>query len=156
MAENSNANPSSEGPPPAWRDAVGRAAAAAWHADQVEGDMCISRAWSDPRLAALPPDEAAAACVALVKELEGAGGTISACNLWRMRYTQEWIWLVHGEYDFEAEDGEQWLTDMWRVRGHEDPVAVAWSDFEKIFDAEKREEYRRRREATLWAPPSEA
>lgn len=149
-----------EAPPPAWRDAVGNAAAAAWHADQVEGDLCINEAWKNPRLSKLPPTEAAAACVALEREREAAGdarllaeGTVNACILWRMNYIREWTWLVHGECDFEADDGEQWLTDMWRERGDEDAAALAREDFEKVFDAAKREEYRCRREALLWKPP---
>jgi hypothetical protein len=152
----------SDAPPPAWRDAVGKAAAAAWHADQVEGDMCIERAWKDPRLSQLAPEEAAAACIAIEKEREAAGdakllaeGFINACIIWRMGYIQEWTWLVHGECDFEADDGEQWLTDMWHERGAEDPAAVAREDFEKVFDAGKRESYRVRREELLWRPPAD-
>lgn len=150
----------SETPPPEWRDAVGRAAAEAWHADQVQGDFFIMEAWKDARLSQLPPDEAAAACITLEKEREAAGdakllaeGHINACIIWRMGYIQEWTWLVHGECDFEADDGEQWLTDMWREKGGEHPAAVARADFETVFDAQKREEYRRRREASLWSPP---
>lgn len=145
-------------PPKEWRVAVGKAIAAVWHVDQTMGDFAIDEAWKDQRLAAMTPDEAAATYVAEERARLATGeasllasGHVNALILWREAYIQEWTWLVHGECDFE--DGAEWLSEMWRTRGAEDPVAVARSDFEEVFDADKREEYRRRRDAMEWKPP---
>lgn len=149
----------SAAPPPEWREAVGNAAVTAWHYDQIYGDLFIAQAWANPRLRDLPPSEAAALAVAEENANDLAGlaklmtdKTLSALGIWRMGYIHEWTWLVMGECDFMNDDGDPWLTDLWRERGSEDPAAVARSDYEQVFDAAQHESYRMRREALLWTP----
>lgn len=153
-----------DAPPKEWRDALGHAFAIAWHADQRTADDYITGAWKTPSIAALPPADAAAACISVEKARDAADNAnllverkASAYSIWREEYIREWTWLVNGECDFEGEeeDGMQWLNSKWKTEGFEDPAPVALRDFHEQYDAMEQERLRKLREARLWKPPAD-
>lgn len=150
--------------PLVWRNAVGQALSHAFYSEVSPEwiDSQIAYAWlKNPRLAAMSGAEAGAALVEFHKaqdrqydarQLEHGG--VSQYNVWRGHYETELGWLVCGEFDFylnSPEDAEAQF-DHWKKNAASDPREVARADYESMYDAQRRESYQQRREASLWQP----
>ncbi|MBI2724919.1 MAG: hypothetical protein HYX42_01585 [Polaromonas sp.] len=149
----------SDKPPTDWHTAAGFRLVKEWSGNNPAMiDATVYKLWKEERLRWLGGEKAVETWLSeqAIQEKAATASYIAqtpAYAQWAQAYAEKWNWLVCGECDT---DGQlQRGMELWDMRHHEDPEAVAVEEFNESFDAEERERYKRINDARVWKPPTE-